>query len=156
MSKPTEMRILLVPVLMFVMAAGCQLFGFDPWGDSTQHRERWARQHDGDYSYQLHRGCFCFPAGQFRVQVVDLKVVDVYDLTRDMPLDPQAYEHVETIEEIFDVIDEAREGNPDEFSVEYARTGYPKSVSIDWFINAADDELYLAVSDVKIGIAEPD
>lgn len=149
------MRPLILTLTAATLAAGCQLLGFGGQ-DEDDHRKVWASKNDGSYSYVLNRGCFCWPAGEFQVQVIDYRVVNAYDVLRQQPLDTTLYQYVETIEDMFDLIDRAREQHADELRVEYSRDGYPKTLAIDWFKQAADDEIYLSVSDVRIGVAKVD
>lgn len=138
------------------LTSGCQLLGFEGVDDNDDHRERWAEHHDGSYSYRLMRGCFCPLGGEFRVQVVDFAVVDVTDLLRDDPVDSTRFDEIETVEDLFDLIDRARAEHADELHVEYAPEGYPSAVNIDWYKQAVDDEMFMGVSEVTVGVQNAD
>ena len=144
------MRILL-PGLFVACAtlSGCQLFGWGGFGINDNHRDEWASRSNGTYSMVMTRGCFCFPAGEFEVKVVDYKISSMINTRTGESVDSTLFEYVHTIEQLFDLIDEARKG-ADKLEVEYAREGYPKLVSVDWIELAADDEIYYGISDVTI------
>lgn len=150
------MRTLTVSLVASMALSGCQFLGFGGPDENETHRERWARQHEGSYSYVLTRGCFCALGGTYWVQVVDYEVATVIETYSQQPVDSTMFEYVETIEDLFDLIDEARDGNADELHVEYARKGYPKVVNIDWIRQAVDDEMFMSVSEVLIGVAQID
>ena len=60
------------------------------------------------------------------------------------------------IEDLFDLIDRAEAEGADDVHVEYAREGYPTVVNIDWIRQAVDDEMFMGVSEVVVGVSQID
>jgi len=149
------MRLFVLILAAAAVVSGCQLLGFEG-GDDDDHRDIWASKNDGSYSYVLNRGCFCWPAGNYWVQVEDYKVQTVINTHTQEPLDSTLFAEIETIEDMFDLIDRARSEGADELDVEYSKDGYPTSITIDWYKQAVDDEMYLGVSEVIIGVQKVD
>jgi hypothetical protein len=150
------MRFTIPLIVAATLLPGCRLLGFEGFGGDDDYREKWARQHDGDYSYVLTRGCFCALGGTYWVQVVDYEVAVVIETYSQQPVDSTMFEYIETIEDMFDLIDRAREEGADELHVEYAPEGYPKVTNIDWYREAVDDEMFMGISEVIVGIAQID
>ena len=130
--------------------SGCRLFGWGGFSENDDHRDEWASRSNGTYSFVMNRGCFCIPAGLFEVEVVDYEIRSMVQVHSREPVDSTYFEYVHTIEQLFDLIDQARREGADKLEVEYAREGYPTLVSIDWIELAADDELFYGISDVVI------
>lgn len=145
------MRILLSG--LFVACAtlsGCQLIGWGDYGTNDSHRDEWASRSNGTYSLLMTRSCFCIPAGEFEVNVVDYHIRSMVNTSSGESIDPTYFEFVHTIEQLFDLIDEARRKGAHKLEVEYAREDYPTVVNIDWIENAVDDEIYYRISQVAI------
>ena len=145
------MRILLLICALFY--SGCQIAGpEDPrTNGNTDYRAKWEAFQDGTYYYTLNRSCFCLPAGRIEVQVVEGKVTSASYLDRADEILPDQLIHIETIDAMFDLIDE-RQGNSYVFEVEYSESGYPTSITLDGSEQIADDELWLAVTDLRVGV----
>lgn len=134
---------------MSIGLTGCRFVGWPGFETNDDHREKWSARSSGDYTFVMNRGCFCFPAGVFDVEVVDYAIVSMVNVNSGESVPPENFEYVHTIEQMFDLIEQA-EKDADRFSVEYAREGYPTMISIDWIERAADDEIWYSVSDVVI------
>lgn len=144
------MRIpIIIAITASVAVSGCRFLEWHGLGTNDDHREEWASRSDGDYSFVMNRGCFCFPAGVFDVEVVDYAIVSMVNVNSGDSVSSDYFEYVHTIEQMFDLIEEA-EKDADRFSVAYAREGYPSKISIDWIEQAADDEIWYSLSDVVI------
>jgi hypothetical protein len=100
----------------------------------------WTSQNLTDYDFEYRRGCFCPNPGTISVAVRDGEVVA--GITEDgEPLPAEELAEVPTVAELFDIARDAF-ANADEVSVEYHETlGYPTRISIDWYEDAADDEV---------------
>jgi len=84
------------------------------------------------------------------VNVVNYEIRSMVNSYSGESVDSTHFEYVHTIEQLFDLIDEAREEGAHKLEVEYAREGYPAVVNIDWIENAVDDEIYYGISDVEV------
>jgi hypothetical protein len=145
------MRILVLLCALFY--SGCQILGPDDprtKGD-TDYRAKWEAFQDGTYYYTLSRSCFCLPAGRITVQVVEGKVTSASYIDRADEILQDQLVHIETIDAMFDLIDE-RQGNSYVFEVEYSEWGYPTSITLDGSEQIADDELWLEVTDLHVGV----
>jgi hypothetical protein len=139
----------LVGLSAALVFAGCRFLGWHGSTSNDDYRQEWASRSDGDYSFVMNRGCFCYPAGRFRVEVENYFVVEMIDLDRGGTVDSTAWENVHTIEQMFDLIDDA-EREADVLKVSYAPEGYPTEIQIDWWEEAVDDELWYGVSEVEL------
>jgi hypothetical protein len=112
-------------------------------------RQRWAALERDSYSMELTVECFCLLdyVGPFDVTVVDGTVSEVaYAPGARAEVDtPPANANIVTIDEIFDMIDDAI-GTADEVRVSYdPDTGVPTSVWIDREFEMADEEIGFSV-----------
>ena len=108
-----------------------------------QNRKLWNEQALSSYQYVFNWSCFCLPE---YTEPVNIKVesgewTDI-SLVRDgAPVNEKDWERYKTIEELFDIIDEAFHQDAKEISVEYdPDLGYPTSVFIDYDERIADEE----------------
>lgn len=149
------MRITVLLVLMLsVLASGCKILGLDdsPPNELELNQTRWSSYHDGDYHFEVQRGCFCVNGGSFWVQVVDSKIVFAINNFSQEQLPDEHLEYFETIDEIFEMLRNAEKG-ADELEVQYSTFGYPSMVTIDWNVLTIDDEMSLTVSNLILGVA---
>jgi hypothetical protein len=104
--------------------------------------------HNYDYNYQ--RSCFCFDPHNVDIEVRDDEIVSIREKASGrevVPQDPNAYL---TIPQLFDFIDDAL-GYADVIEVEYEETtGVPRSLEIDFFVPAVDDELAIRIADFRV------
>ena len=103
------------------------------------------------YSFEYSKLCFC--GGLFNPAIIVVEADTIHAVldpeTREPLRDPQTQELVLqkypesflTIEELFEVIENALE-KADELSVEYNQdSGHPESIEIDYVKDAVDDEV---------------
>jgi hypothetical protein len=125
-------------------------------------RARWADNGPADYDYTFTRGCFCPEefVGPYQVSVVDGEIVaasfrgtDLFDIGM---LEISRYDEiVKTVEGLFDEIARAMV-EADAVTAEYDPVlGFPTNVSIDWIRNAADDEVFYTIADLRDPAADP-
>lgn len=133
-----------------------------PPGDPQQRRQfgdalsQWEEARIFDYDYQFTRGCFCpreftgpYAVG-VRAGVVATASLDGVDLFDIEMLEIGRYEEIiQTVDGVFAEIERAlREA--DSFTAEYhPELGYPTSVYIDWIANAADEEVFYTIEDLR-------
>ena len=138
---PTALGVVMLAV------AGC---GTDPNGDLRaeyeQQRAMWEATNTADYTYQLRISCFC-PSGPFPVLVTVeggmVAALEWVDAPQDFSdPDPDADFYGKTIDDLYDIIRDALDAEADGIAVTYNHTAqYPANISIDFFVNAVDDEI---------------
>ena len=144
-----------LPVLIVFTLAGCELFGgdSDELSELSQQRRVWENFNSGNYSFVLTRGCFCIYAGEFQIFVEANEIVDIIPPWDDLEGVPREdWRFFQTIDGVFDIIQEAYSGDADRIEVDYSQYGYPLNADIDYIENAIDDELFLGVTDVLMEI----
>ena len=120
-------------VLLVVGLSGCSLFGNSD-GNFRSSKAKWALQDLSDYAFEIQISCFCIIATQTPalVTVRDDTVSLAVRISDNAPIGSEI-SFVPTIEELFDIIDDARDGGADEIETTYHRTiGYPVSIDIDY------------------------
>jgi len=119
----------------------------------ARHQRLWAAQNIASYQYQLQVSCFCPPA------VTDPVIIKVRDGTAEsvayaatgMPAESQFFERYDTLDKLFQVINQALEGKAAEISVSYDETlGFPRQIYIDFVKEAVDDEIAYNVSGFQV------
>lgn len=119
--------------------------------DFTEHRSLWEEQGIESYTFEFSKLCYC--GGLFNPATIVVKADTIHavlDPETGEPLrDPQTGELVlpnypnsfQTIDELFDVIENARK-KADKLDAEYNRElGYPMFIGIDYIKEAVDDEV---------------
>lgn len=155
---PISMMRFLIPLCMLVLVSACEIAGPDSPEPMTEREERleaWNDFQDGTYAFVLTRGCFCWPSGDFDVQVVNGEITSAYSRFEGVYLPAEQIEWLETIDRMFELIEQA-EREADMLEVEYSDDGFPTSISIDWIREAVDDEMFLLVQNVRPGVHDLD
>ncbi len=118
----------------------------------TAARARWSAADADAYVFEFRRSCFCVPdfIRQVRIEVLAGTVNSaVYLDTGDAV--PPPLDSVPTIEDLFDEIRAAIDGNAFSVVADYDdNLGYPRSVAIDFIENAIDDEMAFDVSSFQL------
>lgn len=126
-------------------------------GGSTfqQNQNKWKSQNIDHYRYTIAVSCFCpFAFVEVTYEVQNGEVVNQSIQTSpENPVDEEQvnefYQPYNTIEKVFDYVGEAVR-DADDITIEYNSTyGFPTDVSIDWIELAADDEIYLTLSNFE-------
>ena len=124
----------------------------DPATALADARARWARSGVADYQYTITRGCECSPesVGPVVIEVRNSQVVTRRYLT-GTAVDPQFAELFAAVPGLFDLIDEAIQGDAVGLAVRYNEEyGYPETIQIDWVAGVADDEVSYHISDFTV------
>lgn len=113
-------------------------------------RARWAAAAMLDYDYTLSRVCFCPPEalGPFRVRVRggDVEGAEFGGEEVDLATNGSL---VMTVERVFADIERAlTDPEADVFADYHPELGYPTVASLDWIVQAVDDEEHLTLSDL--------
>lgn len=137
---------------LFLFLSSCDSITDGRKGDDFRaNKDLWQKQNVENYSFEFSKLCYC--GGLFNPATVVVKadtIHSVLDPQTGEPLrDPQTNELVlqkypksfQTIDELFEVIENARE-NADKLNVEYdEKLGYPVLIEIDYIKEAIDDEV---------------
>jgi Family of unknown function (DUF6174) len=155
MKIPGKWSALLAPALLLATLPGCDgLFGTD--NDAAQREQftaslnAWRAANVDDYGYTLELNCACAPASQLgivRVTVRNGAVVSrVY--TNGTAAPESVFGPYDTVEELFDVVEDAISRDADLLSVIYHPTyGFPSLLQLDPSTSDADDHLEFVVSE---------
>lgn len=145
-----------VPTIVAVAVALAACGVLDPapsWEDRRAeleyHRSVWESAGVQSYRYRLRRSCFCAGAGTLIITVKQGNVVGATSIHSGEPVPEEALRYLETVDDLFDVIEWAIDHEADSFRATYHRTlGYPTVIDLDPVHAAIDDELYLEASDL--------
>jgi hypothetical protein len=140
--------ILMTAALLLVSAAGFGCRG-GLRDELDKHRRIWENEVVRDYQYRLQVLCFCPPEVTNPV-IVEVKggvTSSVIYVGTGLPVGNNNFIRYDTIEEMFQVIEDAINQNADEIKVEYnADLGYPTRIEIDFIKMAVDDEITYTIS----------
>jgi hypothetical protein len=147
-----EMKTKLVS-LFFMLVLGLSACG----GRSAfqQNQDKWQAQDINHYRYTIAVSCFCpFANVEVNYEVQNGQVVNQSIKTSaDNPVDEaqvnEFYQPYNTIEKVFDYVGDAV-NEADKTTIDYDSTyGFPTEVAIDWIELAADDEIYLTLTNFE-------
>jgi ABC-type glycerol-3-phosphate transport system substrate-binding protein len=120
-----------------------------------QNREKWEGQNFDHYRFTVALSCFCaFAGAEVTYDVQNGQVVnESVQAAPDRPVDAaqvsEIYQAYNTIEKVFDYVEQAT-NEADATTVEYDPTyGFPTEIAVDQLQQAADDELYLTLSNFE-------
>ena len=116
-----------------------------------EQRARWQALGLNDYTYDVQRICFCPFREGVRVTVVDGAVAGATDLATGEVLEPNEVQWYLTIDDLFDLVQDAYDRNAHEVQVEFDPSrGYPTRIYIDYSEMIADEELgFTLLSEVR-------
>ena len=101
-------------------------------------RERWNENAPSHYRYVQDEWAFADSVGPVRIEVQDGEIVSALIVETDEPA-PES--RALTIEDLFDMVQDELDGDPDSIEVVYDdELGFPASVDVDPIENAMDDE----------------
>jgi hypothetical protein len=120
-------------------------------GELARNRQRWesARLHDYEFDYRL--SCFCSPEATESVHIVVRgdQVSSVFRARDGLPALRQ-YGSWPTVAALFDDVQRLLDQKADRLEVTYDPTyGYPRSISVDVYLMAADDESSQTASNLR-------
>ncbi len=114
-----------------------------------ENRQLWRSQHLQNYEFIYEQQCFCLPPANtpLKVSIKDDKIIKVVNLTSNQEITDLNFP--KTIEQLFDIIDEAIKRHADEILVTYdSSLGYPNTVAIDYQKILADEEVSYTVKNL--------
>ncbi len=142
-------------LVLLPLLAGCVIFSSieeDVQGELDVNRALWDAAAVHDYSMTFQRLClfcnveFLIPV---RITVRGDTIHEVTDLDTGEPVEEPAEGAFLTVDEVFDVIQDALDRNAAEIDVRYNSTlGYPTDVVIDFSRSMFDDDTEFQISDL--------
>ena len=143
-----KLMIQIKPYLLIFLLLSCSEEKIEPLNDFELSKNKWEALAVYSYSYTFQISCFCRREATLpkAVQVVNGKIEKVDGASYDED------EHwgVQTIDHLFDLIEEAEKDKVHRLEAEYdPDKGYPTSVYIDKELMMADEEMGYYVSDLK-------
>lgn len=145
-------------LLLILPIISCSLFNNENDG-YEQALEQWNEAKSNNYEFTFNVGCFCPVYTPARIIVQADTVYKILNPgTEDslmVQVDESSFQYAgdvypevyKTIDELFDVIINARKQSANKIEVKYNSTaGYPESISIDYVKDAIDDEIGYTVS----------
>jgi hypothetical protein len=142
----------MVPALLLPLLAGCGLGDNDEFQrqNLTQARLRWESRSVESYSYILELQCFCAPASQLRPVLVTVQNGAVASLqyyhqnpAQRTPAPVEVFGAYDTVEELFEIIDDAIGRDADRLQVGYDQEyGFPDIANIDYESGGSEQILF--------------
>ncbi len=142
-------RVLISAILPLLLLTGCAIFGEDDDpSEVAQQRRQWERLGIDTYEYDLTIFCFCPHVDPVRVQVRADTVFSVILVETGAPVEEPF--RARTIDELFDVIEDAVAQKADQLDVEYDEAfGYPSRIYVDYRITIADEEMTFVAENLR-------
>ena len=142
-------RVLISAILPLLLLTGCAIFGEDDDpSEVAQQRRQWERLGIDAYEYDLTIFCFCPHVDPVRVQVRADTVFSVILVETGAPVEEPF--RARTIDELFDVIEDAVAQKADQLDVEYDEAfGYPSRIYVDYRITIADEEMTFVAENLR-------
>lgn len=149
-------RLIAAPALMLAALAGCGLNDDDSFQRDklTAARARWESKNVNSYSYILELQCFCAPSTDLRPVLVTVENGTVASLqyyhqnpAQRTPASSTIFGPYDTVEELFELVDDAIEQDADVLQVGYdAEYGFPNAVNIDLRAGGSEQVLFFVTS----------
>jgi hypothetical protein len=136
-------------VLLAILLTGCASLVGQASGDQA----KWQDANISHYRYELGISCFCIFAQDMPlvIEVKDGQVVSM-EYKSGKEIDPALlpeFQRYNTIDKVFAELEKAK-GEAERVEVTYdERYGFPTQITIDQAVQAADDELYLTISNFE-------
>jgi hypothetical protein len=125
-----------------------------PASGKVSEQDKWQDANISHYRYELGISCFCIFAQDMPlvIEVQDGEVVSM-EYKSGKEIDPaflEQFQRFDTIDKIFAELEKAQ-SEAERVEVTYDETyGFPTQITIDQAIQAADDELYLTISNFEV------
>ena len=140
---------LILPIL-----AGCEGI-FDPSGNDEHNleraRDRWYATRVYEYEVTVDRRCECIYTGPIRMLVRNGVPVAAVDRHSGAPVPSSVLRYYPSVEELFDLIDDALFGTSVDVDVSYDHSyGFPRVTYIDYDRFYTDDDLHFEVRELRV------
>ena len=154
LSAITRRASIITLALILPLLAGCEGI-FDPdyneERDYERARDRWYSTRAIEYEVTVDRRCECLYTGPIRMLVRDGVPVAAVDRYSGAPVPLNVLRYYPSVEELFDLIDEAIYGRSHDIDVSYdASYGYPRVTYIDYDQFYTDDDLQFDVRELRV------
>ena len=145
-SSPVPYRIILLCATLSLLL-GCILKGDDRLTDVQskldQNRKKWTSAMVSNYELNFRWKCYCPEefVEPVNISVRENRIVDVAFLADDIPFTIIGLWRYQTVDKLFDLLQEAIDKNAYNISVDYhSELGYPVRASIDYEEYTVDEE----------------
>jgi hypothetical protein len=110
---------------------------------NSEREVLWPSSPAPSYIIDQRRECFCpGPYGFVRLTVIDNMIVEGVNLENDSSLTEEELQGYMTIDELFELVEKAKQGPAAVLRVKYDSTfGYPCNVYVDWNRDVIDEEI---------------
>jgi hypothetical protein len=144
----------IVPLLAVPLFSGCEGI-FDPdhneERDLERSRDRWFARSVFEYEVTVDRRCECLYTGPIRMLVRDGVPVSAVDRHTGFPVPLTVLRYYPSVEELFDLIDDALYGRSHDVDVSYDHSyGFPRVTRIDYDQFYTDDDLQFDVRELRV------
>jgi hypothetical protein len=113
-------------------------------------KERWDAYGLDNYRIHQKRGCECLPPFEWKVVVYDDSVQSIsYEEGQSEKRDEQILRVAKTVNDLFDLIERAKDSAHYMEVKFHGKYGYPTLVKIDFVKNIADDEVQYEMSGLE-------
>ncbi len=149
-----KLTLLLIAIVLTACSAMQPAATAAPTSDFDRAQQKWQDANISHYRFNLSISCFCVFVQDMPlvIEVDDDKVVSM-EFQNGNKIDPsflEVFNRYATIDQIFAEVGKALDGGADQVTVEYDETyGFPTQVTIDFDQQAADEEIYLTISDFE-------
>jgi hypothetical protein len=140
--------------MTLILAACASANALGSPSEIEQNREKWQDANISHYRFHLFIGCFCIFTEDMPliIEVQDGEIVSM-ELSSGKEIDPsllELFNKYATIDRVFSEVEAGLNGGADNVVVKYDPTyGFPTEVTLDFETQAADDEIYLTLSDFE-------
>ncbi|MGQ0641169.1 MAG: DUF6174 domain-containing protein [Gemmatimonadaceae bacterium] len=136
------------------LLGGCEGI-FDPdrneEHDLERSRDRWYARNVFEYEVTVDRRCECLYTGPIRMLVRGGVPVSAVDRFTGFPVPLTVLRYYPSVEELFDLIDDAIYGRSHDVDVSYDHSyGFPRVTHIDYDQLYTDDDLRFDVRDLRV------
>ena len=141
-------------VILAVFLTGCASLVGQAGSEVNSDQEKWQNANVSHYRYELSISCFCIFAQDMPL-VIEVKDGDVVSMEykSGKEIDPallEQFQRYDTIDKIFAELEKAQ-SEAERVDVTYDEIyGFPNQITIDQAQMAADDELYLTISNFEV------
>jgi len=141
-------------VLLAALLTGCASLVGQASSQVNSDQEKWQDANIPHYSYELAISCFCI-FSQDMPLVIEVKDGEVVSMAfkNGKEIDPaflEQFQRYDTIDKIFAELEKAQ-SEAERVEVSYdEKYGFPTQITIDQAVQAADDELYLTISNFEV------
>jgi uncharacterized protein YceK len=141
-------------ILLALLMTGCSSLVGQASSEADRAQEKWQNAGISHYRYELAISCFCVFSQDMPlvIEVKDGEVVSLeYKSGKEIDAaNMELFQRYDTIDKILAELEKAQ-SQADRVEVTYDENyGFPTQITIDQVAQAADDELYLTISNFEV------